>query len=258
MTPALIDTHAHLDGSEYASDLELILQRAHEAGVEKIICAGQDQQTSHATLDLASHADTIAPAVGVHPHNARDAGDLSWLPPLLDSARVVAAGEMGLDYHYNFSPPEAQRRVFAAQLELAAAKRLPVIVHCREAVDDVMQFLRSHRQKSAGAVVHCFTETYEVGKEFIDSCDAYLGIGGAVTFQKALELQDAVQRLPLERLVLETDCPFMSPVPFRGKRNEPSYIRITCEAVARLRNISIEEVAVVTTKNARALFPKLP
>jgi TatD DNase family protein len=257
VTLALVDTHAHLDGKEYSNDLEPTLTRASQAGVATIVCAGQDEATSLATLELAARFAQIAPAVGVHPHEARQAGDLAWLPALLERPSIVAAGEMGLDYHYDFSPRERQQEVFAAQLDLAATLKLPVIVHCREAAADVMQLLRSHRQKSAGAVVHCFTESYEIGKDFIDSCDAYLGIGGAVTFKKALDLQDAVKRLPLERLVLETDCPYMSPVPYRGKRNEPAYLRLTCEALATLRNASPEDIAAATTANAMRLFPKM-
>jgi TatD DNase family protein len=257
VTFALVDTHAHLDGKEYSDDLEPTLARANEAGIATIVCAGQDEATSLATLELARRFAQIAPAVGVHPHEARHAGDLAWLPALLARPSVVAAGEMGLDYHYDFSPRERQREVFAAQLDLAATLKLPVIVHCRQATADVMELLRAHRQKSGRAVVHCFTESYEIGKNFIDSCDAYLGIGGAVTFKKALDLQDAVQRLPLDRLVLETDCPYMSPVPYRGKRNEPAYLWLTCQAVATLRNASVEDITAATTANAMRLFPKI-
>lgn len=257
MSLLLVDTHAHLDGPEYREDLDSTLERARDARVLRIVCAGQDRLTSQATLDLARRHEQIAPAVGVHPHLAKDAGDLSWLSTMLQNLQVVAVGEMGLDYHYNFSPPDVQREVFAAQLELAAALKLPAIVHSREAGADVEELLRAHRAKSAGAVVHCFTESYEAGKRLIEMCDVYLGIGGAVTFKKATDLHDAVARLPLERLVLETDCPFMSPVPHRGKRNEPAYVRLTCEAVAQLRGTGADEIAHATTANALRLFPRL-
>ena len=253
----LVDTHAHLDGSDYANDLDATLLRAADAGLGAIVCAGQDEVTSRATLDLAARFPQIRPAVGVHPHLAKDAGDLAWLAALLSDPRMVAVGEMGLDYHYNFSPPEVQRQVFAAQLDLAAKFHLPAIVHSREATEDIVRSLRAHRPKSAGVVVHCFTESYDVGMRLIGECDAYLGIGGAVTFKKATDLHDAASRLPLERLVLETDCPYMSPVPYRGKRNEPAYVRLTCEAVARLRSATYEEIASATSANAARLFPKL-
>jgi TatD DNase family protein len=252
----LVDTHAHLDGPDYA-DVRPTLERARDAQVLRIVSAGQDRATSLATLELARLYPQIAPAVGVHPHLAKDAGDLSWLSPLLADPRIVAAGEMGLDYHYNFSPPEVQREVFAAQLALAGSLKLPAIVHSREAGADVEDLLRAHRASSSGVVVHCFTESYETGIRLIETCDAYLGIGGAVTFKKATDLHDAVARLPLERLVLETDCPYMTPVPYRGKRNEPAYLRLTCEAVARLRDASVEEIAQATTANALRLFPRL-
>ena len=257
MTLALVDTHAHLDGSEYQNDLEAAMQRATEAGVRRMVSAGQDKATSLAALGLSTRFPQIAPAVGVHPHLAKDAGDMAWLGPMLDDPRVVAAGEMGLDYHYDFSPRDVQREIFATQLELAGARSLPVIIHCREAIEDVMTLLRAHRKPASPCVIHCFTESYDIAKKFIDECDVFLGIGGAVTFRKATDLQDAVTRLPLDRLVLETDCPYMAPVPYRGKRNEPAYMRLTCEAVAALRATTPDEVATATTANAEKLFPKL-
>ncbi len=257
MTLQLVDTHAHLDGPEFASDLEQIVEHAREAGVHRIVSAGQDRATSLATLDLASRFATVAPAVGVHPHLAKDAGDLHWLAALLDDPRVVAAGEMGLDYHYDFSPRERQREVFAQQLELAGHHHLPAIVHCREAYDDLIDMLRAHRSRGIPVVVHCFTASYDIGRQLIDECDAFLGIGGAVTFKKATDLHDAVQRLPLQHLVLETDCPYMTPVPHRGKRNEPAYIGLTCAAVATLRSTTSEAIAEATSANALSLFPKL-
>ena len=258
MKPSLlIDTHAHLDGPEFAADLELVVMRARDAGVGCMVSAGQDQATSVATIELAARFPDIAPAVGVHPHLAKDAGDLAWLPELLDDPRVVAAGEMGLDYHYDFSPRDRQREVFARQLELAGERGLPAIVHCREAYDDVIDLLRAHRSAASPIVVHCFTASYEIGKTLIEDCGAFLGIGGAVTFKKATDLHDAVRRLPLENLVLETDCPYMTPVPYRGKRNEPAYLTLACAAIAELRSTSAEAIAQATHDNATRLFPKL-
>jgi TatD DNase family protein len=254
---SLIDTHAHLDGSEYAQDLDAVVGRAIESDVQVMVSAGQDKATSLAALAIADRLDGIVPAVGVHPHLAKDAGDLSWLRDLLDDPRVVAAGEMGLDYHYDFSPRDVQQSVFAQQLDFASERSLPAIIHCREAYDDVMAILRQHRVAGIPVVIHCFTESYELGKRLIDDYDVYLGIGGAATFKKATDLHDAIARLPLERLVLETDCPYMTPVPYRGKRNEPAYIRLTCDAVAALRGVTFEAIAQATTANALRLFPKL-
>src|SRR6202011_2498935 len=180
-----------------------------------------------------------------------------WLPKLLDDPRIMAAGEMGLDDHDDTSPRERQREVFAQQLRCASERDLSAIVHCREAYDDVMQLLSAHRKREIPVVIHCFTASYEIGKQFIDDFDAYLGIGGAVTFKKATDLHDAVTRLPLERLVLETDCPYMTPTPFRGKRNEPAFMKLTCDAVAILRKMTPESIAEATTANALRLFPRL-
>jgi TatD DNase family protein len=253
----LVDTHAHLDGADYADDLDDAIARASTAGVCAVVSAGQDEGTSRATLDLASRQPLIAPAVGVHPHEAKTAGDLRWLPPLLADSRVVAAGEMGLDYHYDFSPRAVQRDVFARQLALAGEHGLPAIMHCREAEDDLTSALRQHFQKGRLGVLHCFTGTYDSGMRFIEEFDVYLGLGGAITFKNAVGLHDAAARLPIERLVLETDCPFMTPAPHRGKRNEPAYLALTCARLAELRGTSAEAIAKATTENALRLFPRL-
>jgi len=253
----LIDTHAHLDGGEYANDLEQVLERARTAGVSPIVAAGQDEASSRATLELASKHAHVAPAVGVHPHEAKSAGDLRWLEPLLRDPRVVAAGEMGLDYHYDHSPRDVQRAVFERQLDLAGERGLPVIIHCRESEDDIAAILQARFARGRLGVVHCFTGTYEWGKRLIGDFGVFLGIGGAVTFKNAKELHDAAARLPLDHLVLETDCPFMSPAPYRGKRNEPAYLPLTCARLAELRGCTPAEIAAATTANARRLFPKL-
>jgi TatD DNase family protein len=252
----LVDTHAHLDGPEFASDLTATIGRAEDAGVSAIVSAGQDEATSRSTLSLADQYPIVAAAVGVHPHLS-DGAKLHWLEPLLHDDRVVAVGEMGLDYHYNFSKPERQRTIFAEQLELAGAHQLPAIIHCRDAYDDLAVLLARHYAKNAPAVIHCFTESYEVGRRLIDDFGVFLGIGGVLTFKNSHALRDAATRLPLAQLVLETDCPFLAPVPYRGKRNEPGYVRFTCEVLAQLRGMAPSDVAAATSENARRLFPKL-
>ena len=257
MTRPLVDTHAHLDGDAYASDLEVVLARAMDAGVTRIVTAGQDEATSRKTLDLTAGHAMVAAAVGVHPHEAKGAGDLSWLEPLAHEHGVVALGEMGLDYHYDFSPREIQREVFARQLDLAGRLDLPAIIHCREAEDDVAAALRKHFDRSRRAVIHCWTGAYDAAMTFITEFDVYLGLGGAVTFKSANDLHDAAARLPLDRIVLETDCPYMTPAPHRGKRNEPAYTALTCRRVAELRGVSEDEIAAATTSNAQRLFSRL-
>ena len=257
MTHPLVDTHAHLDGDAFASDLDAVLTRAVEAGVMHIVSAGQDEGTSRKALLLAARHPNVAPAVGVHPHEAKGAGDLGWLDSLAQVRGVVAVGEIGLDYHYDFSPREIQRDVFARQLDLAARVDLPAIIHCREAEDDVAAVLREHFDRSRRAVIHCWTGGYDAAMSFIREFDIYLGLGGAVTFKNALELHDAAARLPLDRIVLETDCPYMTPAPYRGKRNEPAYTALTCRRVAELRGVTEDDVAAATTANAQRLFPGL-
>jgi TatD DNase family protein len=257
VTGPLVDTHAHLDGEAFASDIDAVLARAVEAGVTRIVSAGQDETTSGATLSLASRQPVIAPAVGVHPHEAKGASGLAWLEPLARHPDVVAIGEIGLDYHYDFSPRVVQRDVFARQLDLAGRLELPVIIHCREAEDDVAATLREHFDRARRAVIHCWTGSFDAAMRFIDEFDVYLGIGGAVTFKGATDLHDAVARLPIDRIVLETDCPYMTPAPHRGKRNEPAYSVLTCRRVAELRDAGEDDIAAATTANAQRLFPRL-
>lgn len=252
-----VDTHAHLDGDEFEADLDAVLGRAATAGVEKIVSAGQDETTSRANLALADKHPRLRASAGVHPHIAAKAGDMSWLTALARDPRIVAVGECGLDYHYEFSAVDVQRHVFARQLALAAQTKLPLIIHCRESEDDLVLMLRGHYSREQRAVVHCFTGGYDFGKALIDEFDVYLGIGGAVTFKKAEALHDAAARLPLDRLVLETDCPYMTPAPHRGKRNEPAYIPLIAARLAQLRSSTTEEIAAVTTANAQRLFPSL-
>lgn len=222
---------------------------------------GQDEATSRAAMSLARRVPAIACSVGIHPHLAAGAR-ADWIPGVLAQARergdrVVAIGEIGLDYHYDFSERPQQRSLFAEQLAIAAHYGLPAVIHCREAYDDLSAILKSGPSLAAGAVVHCFTGSLELGERLIAEHDVYLGIGGAVTFKNARELQDAVKRLPLHRLVLETDCPYMTPAPYRGKRNEPAHVALTCAAVAALRGMTVGELAANTTENALRLFPQL-
>jgi len=212
-------------------------------------------------MSLARRVPAIACAIGIHPLLAAGAR-ADWISSVLAQAwehgsSVVALGEIGLDYHYDFSERSQQRSLFAEQLAIAAQHGLPVVMHCREAYDDLSAILKSGPPLAAGAVVHCFTGSFALGERLIAEHGVYLGIGGAVTFKNARELQDAVKRLPLDRLVLETDCPYMTPVPYRGKRNEPAHVALTCAAVAALRGITTEELGAQTTENAFRLFPRL-
>lgn len=260
----LVDTHAHLDGADFDDDLESVLQRARGAGVRAVVSAGQDEKTTVRELLLSSQYPrqsesypAIVPAAGVHPHEAKSAGDLRWLETYLKDPRVIAAGEMGLDYHYDFSPRDVQRDVLARQLDMAGERDLPVILHCREAEDDLAAVLRERFTHGRLGVLHCFTGTYEWGMQLIEEFGLFIGLGGAITFKNAKDLHAAAARLPLDHLVLETDCPYMTPAPHRGKRNEPAYIALTCVRLAELRGAAPPDIAEATTANAQRLFPKL-
>jgi len=257
LTAALVDTHAHLDDGAFAADVDDVVARARASGVIGIVSAGQDAASSSKARALAERFDIIAPAVGVHPHLAASAGDLSWLRAAAADPRIVAIGEIGLDFHYDFSPRDVQRAVFSQQLDVAGELGLPVIMHNRESDDDLRAALRAHYTRDRLGVIHCFTGDYDSGARFIEEFDVYLGLGGAITFKNAAALHDAAARLPIDRLVLETDCPYMTPAPHRGSRNEPAYVALSCARLAQLRGETPQAIAAATTENARRLFPKI-
>ncbi len=247
----LIDTHAHLDASDYTSDRAAVIARAYGAGIG-IITVGADLPSSREALDLARRHRGIWAAVGVHPHEAK-ALDRRALDELERLARqgAVAIGEIGLDYYRDLSPRSAQRQAFVDQLELARGLDRPVILHNRESTKDLLAILRKHLPRRG--VVHSFLGDRALADRFI-ALGLHLGIGGPLTFDKNEPLREAVSTLPLERIVVETDCPYLTPVPHRGKRNEPAYVRYVAQEIARLRDMPFAEVAAATTHNARTLF----
>jgi TatD DNase family protein len=256
----LFDTHAHLDAPQFAADREAVVARARDAGVE-IICVSTDLESSVATVRLvgARHAVPLRCAVGIHPHEAGryvDGCDLGLetrkrLADLTKNPRVVAIGEIGLDYFKNYAPRSAQLSVFRAQLELARELNLPVIVHMRDAAEDLLTELRSF--PGLRGVIHSFTGDQELANHIL-ALDFYLGLNGIVTFSKDPALREAVQRIRMDRLLIETDAPYLAPVPHRGRRNEPAFVRHVAEFIADLRGLSPEELARVTTGNVRELF----
>jgi len=248
----LIDSHAHLDSSKFDGGREAAIERAREAGVVAILNVGGDLASSRAAVALAERNDFIYAAVGVHPHDAT-----TVTPAVLDELRalsrhpkVVAIGEIGLDYYRDLSPRPVQRRAFAEQLALAAELELPVVIHSREALDDVLAALRGWE---GSGVLH----SYSGGPEWLGEVlelGFSIGISGPVTFPKAEPLRAAAAAVPLERLLVETDCPYLTPVPYRGRRNEPAYVRYVAQAVARARGMEAEPLARATADNARRLF----
>jgi len=253
----LIDSHAHIQGKEYAGEAEALIERARAAGVEKIIAVGGagDMSSNTEAVALADSFPNIYATVGMHPHDAKDVGadELRALRELTSHAKVIAVGETGLDYYYNHSPHEVQRRVFTQFIHMARETGLPIVVHERDAAQEVAELLRSEGRRELHGVIHCFTGNYEAACDYLD-LGFYLSFTGIITFKNAEPLRQVVRQVPLERMFVETDSPYLTPVPHRGKRNEPAYVRLVAETVASVKNISLEDVARVTTENVQNLF----
>jgi TatD DNase family protein len=254
----MIDTHAHVHDRSFDEDRDAMLARARERGVDAIVTVGCDVNDSRRACETAERYD-LAATVGIHPHEAKDAP--ADLPATFDAlrerfgGRVVAIGETGLDYHYDHSPRDVQRSVFAAQLAYARSRGLPLVFHQREAHDDFVAGLRAgYDPGSQRGVVHCFTGTAAEALLFSQELGLLLGIGGVVTFKTAQPLRDAVRAAGLEAIVLETDCPYLAPVPHRGKRNEVAYVADTARVVAEVLDVDLATVIARTDANARALF----
>jgi TatD DNase family protein len=255
--PMLIDTHCHLDFNRFDPDRDEVIARAHSEGVSKIIVPAIDLQNATAVLALCEQHPDLRAAVGVHP-NSTAGWQAEWIEQIRALAQlnqVVAIGEIGLDYYWDESPHEVQHGAFTDQLELAAELQLPVIIHNREASADLLRFLAGSSlsgQERAG-VLHSFSATLEVAQEAI-AMGFYIGITGPVTFKKADDLRRIVAALPLDRILVETDAPFLAPQQRRGKRNEPSFVRYVAEKIAEIHDMSSEEMARITTANAARLF----
>ena len=251
----LFDTHAHIDFKDFNQDRPDMLKRAQEAGLVNILNVAFDLASSYKAADWAEKYDCVYAAAGVHPHEAgRVAADyLGQMENLAARPKVVAIGEMGLDYYRNRSPVKDQKKVFHEQLDLAKQLNLPVIIHDREAHGDVMDILRGAGPFPAGGVIHCYSGSWEMAKECI-SMGFYISIAGPVTFPKSTRLKDVASRVPEEWLLVETDAPFLTPVPHRGKRNEPAFVRFTLMEVAAQRGKPADEMAAICADNGRRLF----
>ncbi len=248
-----IDTHAHLQWDDYKDDFEKVLENAKKAGVELLLNVGTTVKTSQEAVQIAERYDNIFATIGIHPHDSKeaDAASISALKEFAKHPKVMAIGEIGLDFFYEHSPKEKQIEVFEKQLAIAKELNLPVSIHCRDAFS--ASFVSLKKLKIKKGVFHCFTGTKEEAKEAMD-LDCYVSISGIVTFKKSTALQDVVKMIPLEYLLIETDCPFLAPEPYRGKRNEPAYVVETAKKIASLKNLSLEKVAEITSRNAKALF----
>jgi TatD DNase family protein len=260
-----IDSHAHLEGHKFDPDRAQVLKRAREAGLERILAIGSG--TGPGTLDcaikIAEQHDWIFATLGIHPHEAKLAGEADYaeMEQLAQNPKIVAWGEIGLDYFYDYSPREVQKEVFRRQMEQARVARLPIIIHCRpsnsseNAWDDTMQMLGDHWASSGlGGILHCFTGEWKHAQAALDM-GFYISFAGNVSFPKAENIRAAARQVPLDRMLIETDSPFLAPVPHRGKRNEPAFVVNTAEAIGQLRGIAKEAVGERTAGNFYQLFP---
>lgn len=253
----LIDSHAHIQGREYAGEVAAVISRARQSDVEKIIVVGGagDMSSNTGAVALAEAFPDVYATVGLHPHDAKDVAleDLAALQALAAHPKVVAVGETGLDYYYSHSPHDVQRRVFIRFIHMAREIGLPLVVHERDAARDAVELLRTESEGQLRGVIHCFTGNYVAACAYLD-LGFYLSFTGIVTFKNAEALREVVRKVPLERMLVETDSPYLTPVPHRGKRNEPAYVRLVAETVAHVKEVALEEVAETTTQNVRDLF----
>jgi TatD DNase family protein len=260
----LVDSHAHLEGPRFDSDREQVLARAREAGLVKILAIGSG--TGPGTLDcairIAEQHDWIYASIGIHPHEAKLAteADYAELESLTRHARVIGFGEIGLDYYYDHSPRDVQQQVFMRQMELARAAKLPIIIHCRpsdnseNAWEDTLRLIREHWASSGlGGVLHCFTGEQKHANAALDM-GFMISFAGNITFPKAENIRAAAASVPEDRMLIETDSPFLAPIPYRGKRNEPAYVAKTAEKIAELRGKSPEEIGAITAQNFFRFF----
>jgi len=250
----LVDTHAHLSSEQFTGDRAAVIERAHDAGVFLIVDVGVDLATSRDAVKLASGSTGVRAAVGVHPHEARTVDDegMAALAELGKEPGVIAIGETGLDYYRELSSRESQRAAFDRHLALAHELDKPVIVHHREAVSEVLALIRGYVGK-VRAVLHCYSGGVVALREALD-LGCHISLGGPVTFKQASELREVAKTVPLDRLLLETDSPYLAPVPMRGRRNEPAYIVHVAETIAGLRGLTLSKVADATTRNVEVFF----
>lgn len=259
MPPILWDTHAHLDGSAFAEDRDEVVRRAIASGVEGIVAVGITAKSSSLVLDLAGIYPGVYPAVGIHPNEIQKAGPGDWerIVELSGKQEVVAIGETGLDRYWDDTPFPIQEEWFARHLELARRRNLPIIIHCREAEEDALRMLRdAHNQHGpVKGIMHSFSGSEQTATGCLEM-GLHLSFAGMITYKNAAALREVARQVPRERLLVETDCPYLTPVPFRGKRNEPAHVIHTARCLAELHGVSLEEMAAITSHNARNLFSR--
>ncbi len=256
----IFETHAHYDDDRFNEDRETLLSRLPEEGVGVVINSGASVESTKDTIFLAKEYPHVFAAVGVHPSEIEELDDsfMEWMKEQASFEKTVAIGEIGLDYYWDKEPEiqEKQRYWFHRQLDLAKEVELPIIVHSRDAAADTMEILKAHAKDKLTGVIHCYSYSREMALEFV-KMGYYIGVGGVVTFKNAKKLKETVEAIPLERILLETDCPYMAPEPYRGKRNSSLYLPYVIEEIGKIKGISTKEVEKVTEENARKLFSKV-
>lgn len=251
----MIDVHGHISDSAYEkSEIESVVQRAIDSGVTKMVCSSCDIASSLDAIELSKKFDNVYANVGMHPENVEvaDEKSLAQIEELAKDKKVVAIGEIGLDYHWKDDNKELQKEIFVKQIEIANRVKKPIVVHSRDAMGDTIEVLKNHLPNMCG-ILHCFGGSVESAKILAEMGFSF-SIGGVVTFKNAKTIVEVVKSLPLDRIMLETDCPYLSPEPFRGKRNEPKNVVYVADKIAKIKGISIEEVAKISTENAKRLF----
>lgn len=253
----MIDSHVHLDDNRFKKDRDRVIANFERDGVDLVVNIGADLVTSKSSVFLAENNERIYATVGVHPHDAKtyDQEVEDQLKMLAKRDKVVAIGEIGLDYHYDNSPRDVQKEVFIKQLALAKELSMPVVIHTREADKDTMDILKEAKEKDPNLVclIHCFSSSVEIMREYV-KMGFYIALGGASTFKNAKTPKKVALEVPIEKLLLETDAPYMTPEPFRGKRNEPKYVRLVAENIADIRGMDIEELISITDKNTKEFY----
>lgn len=252
----LFDSHAHINDEQFDEDREELLKKVKESGVDLLVNPGADMPSSKAAVNLANEVDFVYAAVGVHPHDVEDMTeeDIEELRQMvINNDKVVAIGEIGLDYYYDNSPRDLQKKYFIRQIELANELGVPFIVHDRDAHGDCLEIIKKYKKAETGCVLHCYSGSLELAEEYI-KMGCYISISGTVTFKNNKKTVEVAQNIPLDKMFIETDSPYLSPVPFRGKRNDPSKVEHVAAKIAQLRGISYEELCQKTKENAKKFF----
>ncbi|SFC83836.1 TatD family hydrolase [Butyrivibrio sp. YAB3001] len=251
----IFDTHAHYDDEQFDTDREALLASFISAGIGNVVNVGASIDTSEKALELAHRYDFIYAAAGVHPSEVTELNEdsIRQIETMCDDDRCVAVGEIGLDYHWPEPEPDLQKKWFIRQLDIAREKKLPVIIHSRDAAADTMNIMKSEHAEEIGGVVHCFSYSKEIAAECV-KMGFYIGIGGVLTFKNARKMREVVDQTPIEKLLLETDCPYLAPEPYRGKRNSSLYLPYVVKAMADIKGISEDEVIRITTDNAQRMY----